>query len=144
MRYIMIDPYLKTVSDGEEKKFDVKGDSSRSFLNAAYNMIGCHTIEMYDMQIKPKHVITFDGEGLLKTPQAPAFIIGNMHVIGRAIILGSRGADCKSATISVDRVANAVHFGVPARAVEQPTVKGFATIEELQAYITSQPQKRWL
>jgi hypothetical protein len=140
MRYILIDPSTKRITEGDHPGLADR----KSRLDTIYEIMGCAPIDFQDMRISPKHDILLDDNAAFKKPQPPGFLIGNQHVISRAMILGVRGANHIAASLPLERVKAAVDFEVGPREFAPPSVVGFETAEEMQKFMAAQPKVRWL
>jgi hypothetical protein len=145
MRYILIDPYAKTVTEGVDPRLDVKGDNSRSHLHALRELLNCGTVEWVSMAgVTPRHDILLDEIAGIEKPQPPTFVIGDVHLIGRAVILGLRGRNSTACSLPLERVQKSVRFDAGPKVMRQPVIRSYASVEQMMANQAKQPVVRWL
>jgi hypothetical protein len=138
MRYILIDPYTKTVTEASNPALAYEkartGNTTLRHRETLYQIIGCHRIEWHDLRIIPQHDILIDENASFMKPQPPSFLLGGVHVIGRAVILGRRGRNSVMCSLPLDRVTPHVRFDAGPKTVHPPEIITFETYEELQAF----------
>jgi hypothetical protein len=113
------------VIEGDDPRLDVKGDKSRS-LAASRNLLNCGTVEWIPMiGVAPRHDLIVSETAGLQEPQPPTFVIGNVHLIGRGLILGVRGLSSTLWTLPLDRVKSVVRFDAGPKVMRQPEFRTF-------------------
>jgi hypothetical protein len=140
-RYILIDPYAKTVTEHNDPRLTTE---PHPYLDALYEIMECGHVEWHAIaSTKPKHVLILDETGLFHDPIPPTFSFNGISVVGKAMITGSgRGHRSSSpATISLDQVRSVVKFDVLPKQRHQPIIKTFDTTEELFAELAARRGK---
>ena len=108
MRYILIDPYAKSVTAEVDPNIEVPAQGVRH--QTIFRILDCQGYETQLLGTRPSHAILADEEGMHKTPQPPSFKFGEMHLVGKAMILGCRASRLIECSLSVERVEKPIRF----------------------------------
>jgi hypothetical protein len=137
MRYILIDPFARTVTEASDPRLDTE---PRPYLYTLYEIMGCYRVEWHPIvSFKPKHVLILDESGMHRTPRPPTFAFNNILVVGRAVVtaLGRGKRSSSGATVPLEKVKALVNFDVPPKEYRRPTIETFATVEEMMAAVAA-------